>query len=162
MVLVNSIIFRDARGSSAAVCSSRRSNVGRLKTAMRMVKACRCPPERRPTLALILSSSPSPRSASRSWISFRSCFPKAGPSPLNRPRRACQCEVLFYRQPGRRPHQRILKHTANQPGPPMFRNLGEISFPISMIFPLLTKYVPATRLSSVDLPEPFPPIMVRN
>lgn len=56
--LVMSITFLAVTGSSAAVCSSKSSSLGVQMVHISKVTTCRCPPDSRPILVFIRSSSP--------------------------------------------------------------------------------------------------------
>lgn len=84
----SSSTFAAVFGSSAAVCSSSSKRSGFIKDAIKSVIACRCPPDKRPTFVVSLSSRPSPNCASFSRYFARSAFVTPHLKPRCRPRLA--------------------------------------------------------------------------
>ena len=144
------------------MCSSKRSRLGFCRVAIRRVSACLCPPERSPTLAVILSSSPRSSCASNSL--YFSC------SSLVTPQR--KGERLLPRLAARARFSSISMSAAVpvigswKTRPRYFaRTCSDrpvTSVPSISMDPESMGHTPATAFKNVDFPAPLPPMTVTN
>ena len=159
---ISSVIWRTLSavlGSRAAVCSSSRSRRGFFRVAMSRVRAWRWPPESRPTLLVMRSSSPRPRAASclrnfsRSWAVMPGRRVRRWPRRLARARFSSMPMVAAVPIMGSwKTRPRYLARLCS--------GRRVMSTPSRIILPWSAGKTPAIRFRVVDLPAPLPPMMV--
>ena len=150
-------------GSSAAVCSSSSSRLGSAMVAMSSDIAWRCPPESllTPALQAVLEAHVrAARGCTR--MTCRRAVRDAAPQPAALRRAAAR----WTGSPRWSSRGRCRRGGPGRPGRCMrLRTCSaslEMSLPPSSDPAAVTGNVPATTFSSVDLPEPFEPMMVMN
>ena len=129
------------------------------KVAISKVKACLCPPDRSPTLAVNRSSRPRLSTFSFSLYSARSLAVTSHLSPLRLPRRAARAKFSSICMVAAVPvigswKTRPIKGARLKSGRPV------TSWPSITIEPVSTGQTPAMAFKVVDLPAPLPPITV--
>ena len=151
--------FAAVLGSRAAVCSSKSRRSGFWKAAISSVIACLCPPERRPTLLLSLSSRPRSNSESFCLYSSFSCFVTPHLRVLCFPLRDASARFSSMDMVAAVP---VMGSWNTRPRKTALLCSGSFvtSFPPMTICPPSTGHTPAIALSIVDFPAPFPPIIV--
>ena len=156
---VSSMTLAAVFGSSAAVCSSSSSSLGRLSVAISSVRAWRWPPESVETFVVRRDSRPRPRPPSSSRYCSFSSFVTPQERPRRWPRRAARARFSSIHIEGAVP---IIGSWNTRPMNAARLCSGRFvtSEPSMMTLPESTKNVPAVALSIVDLPAPLPPMTV--
>ena len=159
--LVSSSTNSAVRGSSAAVCSSSSRILEGAMVAIKSATACRCPPESRPIRSPRRFSRPSPSSASRPRQRSRPGEATANASPRPRPRASASARFSSIVSPAQVPASGSWNTRASSRARSAACSLVT-SAPSTAIRPSVAGAVPASTLSSVDLPALLLPMTVTN